>query len=114
MAGPHPRSVPSVVCRRINRRSDRQPTGRGFDYGRETRWSLCLDHLARSGHGGRTELRVGPSWFKAHYENYDKAASDFDTAKWNIDHTRRLRQLRLERSKLGERVFIEGEKRHPP
>ena len=49
------------------------------------------------------------SWFKAHYENYDKAASDFDTAKWNIDHTRRLRQLRLERSKLGERVFIEGE-----
>ena len=49
------------------------------------------------------------SWFKAHYETYAKAASDFDTAKWNIDHTRRLRQLRLERSKLGERVFLEGE-----
>jgi hypothetical protein len=49
------------------------------------------------------------SWFKAHYENYHKAPSDFDTAKWNIGHTRQLRQLRLERSKLGERVFLEGE-----
>jgi len=49
------------------------------------------------------------SWFKAHYENYHKAPSDFDTAKWNIEHTRQLRQLRLERSKLGERVFLEGE-----
>ena len=33
------------------------------------------------------------SWFKAHYENYDKAPSDFDTVKWNIEHTRQLRRL---------------------
>jgi len=49
------------------------------------------------------------SWFKAHHENYDKAPSDFDTAKWNIEHTRRLRELQLERRKLGERVFLESE-----
>src|SRR5213076_2856522 len=28
---------------------------RGFRYGHKTRWSLCLDHLALPGHGGRTE-----------------------------------------------------------
>src|SRR5437660_5168050 len=49
------------------------------------------------------------SWFKAHYENYDKAPSDFDTVKWNVEHTRQLRRLRLERRKLGERVFLQGE-----
>src|SRR5439155_531260 len=47
--------------------------------------------------------------FKAHHENYDKAPSDFDTVKWNIEHTRQLRRLRLERRKLGERVFLQGE-----
>ena len=35
------------------------------------------------------------SWFKAHYEKYDKAPSDFDTAKWNIEHTLQLRRLRI-------------------
>ena len=35
------------------------------------------------------------SWFKAHYENYHKAPSDFDTAKWNIEHTLQLRRLRI-------------------
>ena len=49
------------------------------------------------------------SWFKAHHENYDKAPSDFDTVKWNIEHTRQLRRLRLEHRKLGERVFLQGE-----
>ncbi len=49
------------------------------------------------------------SWFKARYEHYDKAPSDFDTAKWNIEHTLQLRRLRLERRKLGERVFLQGE-----
>ncbi len=49
------------------------------------------------------------SWFKAHHENYDKAPRDFDSAKWKIDHTRKLRELRIERQKKGERVFLEGE-----
>lgn len=49
------------------------------------------------------------SWFKAHHENYDKAPNDFDAAKWKIEHTRKLRELRLERQKKGERVFLEGE-----
>ncbi|PYU92511.1 MAG: hypothetical protein DMG25_11940 [Acidobacteria bacterium] len=54
------------------------------------------------------------TWFKAHHENYDKAPSDFDTAKWNIEHTRQLRRLRLERRKLGERVFLQGGEPHSP
>ena len=49
------------------------------------------------------------SWFKAHHESYDKAPDDFDTAKWSIEHTRQLRRLQVERRKLGERVFLEGE-----
>src|SRR5437879_4413268 len=49
------------------------------------------------------------SWFRAHYKDYDKAPSDFDSAKWQISHTRELRELRLERQKAGERVFLEGE-----
>src|SRR5207249_10971723 len=49
------------------------------------------------------------SWFKAHYESYDKAPDDFDSAKWSIEHTRQLRRLQVERRKLGERVFLEGE-----
>jgi hypothetical protein len=49
------------------------------------------------------------SWFKAHFEGYEKAPSDFDAAKWKIVHTRKLRELRLERQKLGERAFLEGE-----
>jgi len=27
--------------------------------------------------------------------NYHKAPSDFDTAKWNIEHTLQLRRLRI-------------------
>ncbi len=49
------------------------------------------------------------SWFKAHYEKYEKAPSDFDAAKWKIEHTRKLRELRLERQKLRERILLEGE-----
>lgn len=49
------------------------------------------------------------SWFKAHFEDYAKVPSDFDTAKWKIEHTRKLRELRLERLKSGEQVFLEDE-----
>lgn len=46
------------------------------------------------------------SWFKAH-NLYDKLPSDFTA--WAIKHTKRLRELHLERKKLGEQVSVEGE-----
>src|SRR5882672_10919193 len=48
------------------------------------------------------------SWFKAH-KTYTKLPSDFDVTAWSIKHTRRLRELRIERQKVGETVFVEGE-----
>lgn len=48
------------------------------------------------------------SWFKAHHENYMKVPSDFDNAKWKMEHTRRLRELRQERVEAGARVFLES------
>jgi hypothetical protein len=48
------------------------------------------------------------SWFKAH-KTYAKLPSDFDVTAWSIEHTRRLRELRMERQKVGEAVFVEGE-----
>src|SRR5207249_12022741 len=100
MAGPHPRSVPEcglpphsidgvIVSRQGGALTMAEKRDGVF---------VWITWLAR--------VMVGEqncewaSWFKAHYENYDKAASDFDTAKWNIDHTRQLRRLQLERRKL--------------
>ena len=31
------------------------------------------------------------SWLKCHYQNYDKTPSDFNSAMWNIAHTKILR-----------------------
>ena len=48
------------------------------------------------------------SWFKAHM-TYTKLPNDFDITAWTIEHTKRLRELRLERQKAGDEVFVEGE-----
>lgn len=48
------------------------------------------------------------SWFKAHH-TYEKLPSDFDVAAWSIDHTRCLRELHIERKKVGEIVTIESQ-----
>lgn len=49
------------------------------------------------------------TWFKSHFKDYAKAPSDFDFASWTVNHTRLLRQLRLERQAAGEQVLIEGQ-----
>src|SRR5439155_19232797 len=91
--------------RRITRRSDRQPTGGGSNMATKRDgvfvWITWLSRVM----AGEQNCEWA-TWFKAHYENYDKAPSDFDTVKWNIEHTRQLRRLQLERRKLGERVFL--------
>ena len=50
-------------------------------------------------------------WFKARYEHYDKAPSDFDTAKWNIEHTLQLRRLR---SSAGNSASVSSSKARTP
>jgi hypothetical protein len=59
---------------------------------------------------GDSVCEWGP-WFKTHYQGYSKAPSDFDQATWQVNHTRLLRQLRLEREATGEQILIEGQTR---
>ena len=51
------------------------------------------------------------SWFKSHYQHYETVESDFDEVRWNMDHTRLLRDLRTEREGLGEKVMLETQNR---
>lgn len=48
------------------------------------------------------------SWFKAHM-SYERRPSDFDVAAWTVDHTRKLRELHIQRKRLGELVSVEAE-----
>jgi hypothetical protein len=52
---------------------------------------------------------VWASWFKTHFKGYEKVPSDFDLAKWTVDHSRRVHELHAERRSAGEQVFLEGE-----
>jgi hypothetical protein len=52
---------------------------------------------------------VWASWFKAHYQGFDKVESDFDLARWNLEHTRLLLRTRAQLAKPGAAISIEGE-----
>jgi hypothetical protein len=69
-------------------------------------WATWLSRLM----AGDSSCEWGP-WFKTHYQGYSKAPSDFDQATWQMNHTRLLRQLRLEREAAGEQILIEGQTR---
>lgn len=47
-------------------------------------------------------------WFKAHYK-YDKNPSDFNLAKWTIQHTQLIRSRRDALERLGYKVYIEDQ-----
>lgn len=49
------------------------------------------------------------SWLKCHYQNYDKTPSDFNSAMWNIAHTKILRGRVDELTDKGYRVLIEDQ-----
>lgn len=49
------------------------------------------------------------SWFKSHFQNYDKTLSTFDSAMWNVKHTKILRDRVDVLTKLGHRVLIEDQ-----
>jgi hypothetical protein len=48
-------------------------------------------------------------WLKANYDGYEKIHSDFDAVAWQIEHTRMLREMRVERMKHGGKIFIESQ-----
>lgn len=47
-------------------------------------------------------------WLKAHY-SFDKEPSDFNLAKWTVNHNSLLRNRREELIKLGYKVFVEDQ-----
>ena len=46
-------------------------------------------------------------WFKANYQGYDRMPSDFDSARWNMEHTDLLNELVAELEEQGCELFIE-------
>jgi hypothetical protein len=49
------------------------------------------------------------SWFKAHYQNYDKVPSDFNLASWKVNHTALLANIRSDREAEGKTVLLEDQ-----
>lgn len=45
------------------------------------------------------------SWFRTRHI-YDKLPSDFDVAAWTIEHARQVRELRIERLRAKETVYV--------
>ena len=48
-------------------------------------------------------------WFRAHYQDWTKPPSDFDNAKWMLDHTALLNWERESRESLGYAVRVENQ-----
>ena len=46
-------------------------------------------------------------WFKTHHQGYERVPSDFDSAKWNAEHTDLMNSLIEELEELGCELFIE-------
>ena len=47
------------------------------------------------------------AWFKANHQGYAKMPSDFDAARWNMEHTDLLNELVAELEEQGCELFIE-------
>ena len=48
-------------------------------------------------------------WFRAHHQEWVKPPSDFDSAKWMLDHTALLNRERERLEELGHTVFVENQ-----
>ena len=46
-------------------------------------------------------------WFRANYQDWTKPPSDFDSARWMMDHTALVKEARESREKLGYEVSTE-------
>ena len=49
------------------------------------------------------------AWFRANYQDWAKPPSDFDSARWMLDHTALVNETRESREKLGYEVFTEDQ-----
>lgn len=47
-------------------------------------------------------------WFKTNFENYKKLPESPELARWQINHSRLLYELRKERKAAGEKLFVES------
>jgi hypothetical protein len=62
-----------------------------------------------------TKLLAGESgcewsaWYRAHHTNYDKLPSDFDLARWTIDHNELVNERRERLLDEGYAVYVEDE-----
>ena len=50
---------------------------------------------------------IWAAWFKANHQNYAKMPSDFNSAKWNMEHTDLMNELVEELEERGCQIFIE-------
>ena len=48
-------------------------------------------------------------WFRANYQDWTKPPSDFDSARWMMDHTALVKEGRESREALGYEVFTEDQ-----
>ena len=46
-------------------------------------------------------------WFKANFQGYEKMPSDFDSARWNMEHTDLMNKLIADLDQQGCEIFIE-------
>ena len=46
-------------------------------------------------------------WFKGNFQGFEKMSSDFDSARWNMEHTDLLNELVADLEELGCELFIE-------
>ena len=49
------------------------------------------------------------TWFRAHYQDWEKPPSDFDQAQWMLDHTDLVNRARESREALGYEVYTENQ-----
>ena len=48
-------------------------------------------------------------WFRAHYQDWTKPPSDFDSTQWMLNHTALLNRERERLEELGHTVFVENQ-----
>ena len=49
------------------------------------------------------------AWFRAHYQDWTKPPSDFNSTQWMLDHTALVNEARESREKLGYTVYTEDQ-----
>ena len=68
-------------------------------------WATWLARLL----AGETHCQWA-GWFRAHYQDWTRPPSDFDNAKWMLDHTALVNRERESRESLGYTVHVENQK----